>query len=58
MLVRDSIHELVAWKNRPHKPLVIMGLRQIGKTYLAKKFGEEFYESVIYLDFRSNLAVH
>ena len=58
MLKRDVVNELLEWKNRPHKPLVIKGLRQIGKTYTVKKFGEGFYESVIYLDLRSNTAVH
>ena len=58
MLKRDSILELLDWKNRPHHPLVVRGLRQIGKTYTVKKFGEEFYESVIYLDLRANTAVH
>lgn len=58
MLKRDSVRELLAWKNREHHPLVIRGLRQIGKTYIVKKFGEEFYESVIYLDLRLNKAVH
>ncbi len=58
MLQRDIWQNLIEWKNRPHHPLVIRGLRQIGKTYIAKKFGNEFYESVIYLDLRANTVVH
>ena len=58
MLKREIIQELIEWKERPHHPLVIKGLRQIGKTFIVKKFGEENYESVIYLDLRANAAVH
>lgn len=58
MLYREVWQELINWKNRPHHPLVIQGLRQIGKTFIAKKFGSEFYENVIYLDLRANTVVH
>lgn len=44
MLKRDILYELAAWKERKHHPLVIRGLRQIGKTYIAKQFGEIYYE--------------
>ncbi len=58
MLERRIWKELIEWKNRTHHPLVIRGLRQIGKTYIVKQFGKEFYESCIYLDLRENTAVH
>ncbi len=58
MLKRDIIHDLFTCKERPHNPLVIKGLHQIVKTFIVKKFGEENYESVIYLDLRANTAVH
>ncbi len=58
MLKRDIFQQLIEWKNRDHHPLVIRGLRQIGKTYITKEFGKQFYENVIYLDLRSNVAVH
>ncbi|MBQ6567432.1 MAG: ATP-binding protein [Treponema sp.] len=58
MLERDILGELTAWKERPHHPLVLRGLRQIGKTFTAKKFGNDFYENVVYLDLRANKAVH
>lgn len=58
MLSREIWEDLKNWKNREHHPLVLRGLRQIGKTYIVKKFGEEFYENVIYLDFRENKAIH
>lgn len=58
MLKRDIIQELIDWKNRPHHPLVVRGLRQIGKTFIVRQFAEANYENVIYLDFRANVAVH
>lgn len=55
MLKRKIYQELINWKNKENrKPLVIKGLRQIGKTYIVKEFAKENYENVIYLDFRAN----
>lgn len=46
------MQELVAWKRRPdRKPLLLMGARQVGKTFLLKKFGQEQYENTVYLNF-------
>ncbi len=58
MLKREIWNTLVNWKNRDHHPLVIKGLRQIGKTYIVKKFGEDYYESCVYIDLRANRSVH
>ena len=50
---RKMMARLIAWKNKPdHAPAVIRGLRQVGKTYVAKKFAEENYENAFFLDFR------
>ncbi len=55
MLKRKMYDELLSWKNsKDKKPLVVKGLRQIGKTYIVKKFAQENYKNVIYLDFRKN----
>ncbi|MBQ1843855.1 MAG: AAA family ATPase, partial [Lachnospiraceae bacterium] len=54
MLKRAIWDRLVSWKNRPHHPLILSGLRQIGKTYIAREFGEKNYKSVIYLDLRKD----
>ncbi len=40
------------WKNTPnHKPLVIKGCRQCGKTYSVLAFAKANYTHVVYLDF-------
>ncbi len=43
---------LVQWKEDPaHKPLIIKGARQIGKTESILHFANEHYRNVIYLNF-------
>lgn len=43
---------LTDWKKRPnHKPLVIKGCRQCGKTSSVKDFAYRNYQNVIYMDF-------
>ena len=52
MLRRKIEDYLIKWKDTPdHNPLVIMGLRQCGKTFIARKFAEENYKYVYYLNF-------
>ena len=51
MFKRKVYEEILKWKNtKNHKPLIIKGLRQIGKTTIAKEFGKNNYKSVILLD--------
>lgn len=46
---RLNITELVKWKNRRNrKPLLVTGVRQCGKTYLIKKFGETEFEYTLF----------
>lgn len=43
--------DLLAWKNRTNrKPLIILGARQVGKTWIMQHFGEQEYESVAYIN--------
>ena len=59
MLKREIWDRLILWKADPGRhPLLIKGLRQIGKTYIVKKFGREFYESAVYIDLRADQSVH
>ncbi len=46
---------LKEWKeNTDHKPLLIKGCRQCGKTYSVIKFAKANYQYVVYLNFMSN----
>lgn len=58
MLNRDIWYKLIEWKKRDHRPLIIRGLRQIGKTFIVKEFGQQFYKNTVYLDLRANQSVH
>lgn len=48
---RKALNQLKEWKsNNTRKPLVLLGARQVGKTWLMREFGNEFYESVAYVN--------
>ncbi|MCR5091957.1 MAG: AAA family ATPase [Bacilli bacterium] len=50
---RKILRNLVDWKNRQDRvPLVVKGLRQVGKTYIVKEFAKSYYENAFILDFR------
>lgn len=52
---RNAIKELYEWKeNNGRKPLVILGARQVGKTWLMKEFGKEAYKKCAYVNFEDN----
>ena len=52
MLKRKIENTLFQWKSTPnHKPLLIMGIRQCGKTFIAQHFAEENYKTVVYINF-------
>ena len=52
MLKRKISETLKKWKEQPnHFPLVIMGIRQCGKTYISQLFAEENYKHVICVNF-------
>lgn len=52
MLKRKIEDTLLKWKNTAgHKPLVIMGIRQCGKTFIAQHFAAENYKTVVYINF-------
>jgi len=52
---RAIYDDLLKWKGRrSRKPLLLEGVRQCGKTYILKKFGEENYEDVAYFTFEKN----
>lgn len=47
--------DLLKWRSsEKRKPLIIKGVRQCGKTYLLRKFGEENYHNTAYFNFEGN----
>jgi predicted AAA+ superfamily ATPase len=52
---RKIEQELILWKNSTSRqPLVLHGARQVGKTFIVKKFANEHYNNFVYLNFESN----
>lgn len=49
---------LCDWQNKGYrKPLVLRGIRQVGKTWLINQFGNERFEQVIYVSCENNSQV-
>lgn len=48
--------KLVQWKNSTYrKPLILKGVRQVGKTWILKEFGKRYYENTAYFNFDENM---
>ena len=55
---REILNDLIKWKNSENrKPLIIHGARQVGKTYIIKEFGKEYYDNLIYVNFETNKEI-
>ena len=51
-MYRDKIKELNDWKLSAYrKPLIILGARQVGKTWLIQEFGKQEYKQMVYVNF-------
>lgn len=54
-MYRTAMDALLQWKEKINrKPLIIMGARQVGKTWLMKEFGKMHYEKTAYISFYNN----
>jgi predicted AAA+ superfamily ATPase len=48
---RKLLKKLKEWQKKPgRKPLVLEGARQVGKTYLLQRFGENCFKNVVYIN--------
>ena len=58
MLKRKLYDTLLAWKNSDKKEcLLVKGARQVGKTYLIRKFGEKEYDSFVEINFHEQKSL-
>jgi len=59
-MYRTKVNDLIKWKiSKRRKPLVLLGARQVGKTYLLQEFGQKNYKQVAYINFeRPGAPVH
>jgi predicted AAA+ superfamily ATPase len=52
---RKSTADLLKWKEaKDRKPLMIYGIRQVGKSWLMKDFGANHYKNAAYITFDNN----
>lgn len=56
---RKIEERLLAWKDKTNNrlPLIVNGARQVGKTYILRKFGTEQFKNVVYINLETNLTV-
>ena len=50
---RNIMKELVEWKNEHNNrmPLVLYGVRQVGKTYILRELGDRYFKNTVYVNF-------
>jgi predicted AAA+ superfamily ATPase len=45
-------------KSRRRKPLIVRGVRQVGKTYSIRQFGKNEFENLVSVDLERNTTIH
>ncbi|MCL1875559.1 MAG: ATP-binding protein [Synergistaceae bacterium] len=56
VLERIIFDKLIAWKDSKYrKPLILKGVRQVGKTWILKEFGKLHYGGIAYFNFDENV---
>lgn len=52
---RTVYHKLLAWKDASdRKPLILLGARQVGKTYILKELGYREFQNLVYVNCHNN----
>jgi predicted AAA+ superfamily ATPase len=55
---RDIIDKLTEWNNKENRqPLILTGARQVGKTWVMKKFGVTNFKKSAYISFDNNISM-
>ena len=50
--------KLLAWKKQAKRlPLILWGARQVGKTWLLREFGRQYYAQTVYVNFEEDAEV-
>ena len=57
-MYREITDTLVKWKDKKsRKPLLLTGVRQCGKTYIVKDFGNRYFDNLVYVNFEGNASL-
>lgn len=52
-MYREILNDLAMWKDSDNrKPLILWGAKSVGKTWIAKDFGEGFFDNYVILDLK------
>ena len=52
-MIRKAYKKLLEWdKKKNKKPLILMGARQVGKTYAVRMFASENYDELLEINFK------
>src|SRR5665648_1033350 len=58
-MFRNRIKDIIKWKEKTnHLPLLLLGARQVGKTYLLKEFAKNYYKDYVYINFENIQSYH
>ena len=58
-LKRSVYKKILNWRRSQNKkPLIVEGLRQVGKSFLCEKLGMEEYENYVLYDFRHDKSLN
>jgi predicted AAA+ superfamily ATPase len=57
-MTRKKYDNILNWKDKSRKPLIINGARQVGKTHLVKLFGQSEFKKYHYFNFEENQELH
>ena len=60
VLIRNITKKLKVWKgDKEHKPLLVRGARQVGKSYAIRNFGENYFRGELHIiNFEKNPEFH
>ena len=50
-MIERKLEDIIKNKLNKGKAIVLLGARQVGKTFLLKRFGLDYFESVAYFNF-------
>ncbi len=54
MIKRNILSELIEWNKKNNDPLMLIGARQTGKTFILDYFCRTYFENYIYINLESN----
>jgi len=56
---RRIIDQLIQWKNKSGRmPLILNGVRQVGKTYILKEFASAHFNQFVYINLETNSRIN